>query len=192
MNENYLDDKERQEDEFLKDMEYSLREKKLFMLCGLPYSGKSTLRRIIMDKNPGIVLISADQIRYQIYGQRYRQETEALMWAIRNHFLEILFQNANYIIIDETNTTIKRRSPIIRLAKQYEYKVYCFYLDIDKDICINRIKERNDIKMMSVIDRQIEQFEVPTMDEGFKEIYTITGNSYKFLNKVNIFEFNNK
>jgi predicted kinase len=180
---------ETKEDLNYKDYEY-LKEKRLFMTVGLPLSGKSTLRKIVMDKNQGITLINADQLRYQIYGNRYHQNGEDMMWAIRKHFLEILMQNSNYVFIDETNTTIERRKSILNLAKKYKYKVFCFLIDTMKEVCINRANSKDDKYIIPVIERMSNQFKYPTIDEGFHKIIPIINNNYKL--DMNIFNFDER
>jgi predicted kinase len=184
-----MDVNSRNEEEKLKDFVYSAREKRIFMTVGLPLSGKSTLRRRVMASNPGITLICADQLRFQIYNNRFYSKGENLVWAIREHMLESLMMNANYIFIDETNTTIKRRTKIIKLAKSYNYKVYALCLDTTEEECIIRAKKCDDECIIPVIKNMSAQFEKVTISEGFEQIITIQTNKNDTYCDWNIFKF---
>lgn len=165
------------------------REKRLFMTIGLPRSGKTTLRNEAMNINHGIVLISCDQLRLQIYGQKFYLKGEDFIWAIRKHMLEILMQNKNYIFIDETNTTVKRRKDILKLAKEYKYKAYGIIIDTPKEICIKRAKAENDKEIIPIIERMSLQMEFPIMEEGFYKLDAIINNDYASFKDWDCFKF---
>jgi len=167
---------------------FTEKEKRIFITVGLPRSGKSTLRRIVMNRNQGIVLISADQLRFQLYGCRWYDEGENFMWSINEHFLKILLQNGNYIFVDETNVYEYARKKIIKLAKKYNYKIYCFHIDTSKELCIERAKKNNDLQMVETINKMNDKYIYPEINEGFDEIIRISNNDYKKID-YNIFEF---
>lgn len=171
-----IDERTCQENE--EDLIYTSREKKIFITVGLPLSGKSTLRRVVMQKNPGIALICADQLRIQLYGSRFYSRGEELLWAIRKHMLEVLMQNSNFIFIDETNTTIERRLPILNLAKRYNYKAYCYFINTKVEKCIERAKSRSDEYIIPVIEKMNYKLERPDIDEGFWIVNEIIDNNY--------------
>jgi predicted kinase len=137
------------------------------MMCGLPRSGKSTWAK----KNKGnAVIVSADQLRLLVYHQRFWAEGEPLKWSIHGIALRMLMEQGVDIIIDETNTTPKRREPLIRMGKEYGYTVACTLIDTSKEECLNRAKAKDDILIQPVIERMAKEFVPPTVKEGFKYI----------------------
>lgn len=132
-----------------------------------------------MENIPGLVVISADQIRAQVYGQRYYQDGEALVWAIREKMLKLAMINANFIIVDETNTTAGRRGSIIKLAKEHSYHTTGIFLDRNVKECLMQAESEHDGEIIPTINRMAGQFEKPSKAEGFNEIWHITDQFYK-------------
>lgn len=54
---------------------------KIIILVGLPKSGKSTWTK--KNKKEIDVIISADELRYMVYNQKFWTDGEPLMWSIR-------------------------------------------------------------------------------------------------------------
>lgn len=147
--------------------------KKIFILIGLPRSGKSTIREMILDKHFYIVPVSADDLRYEIYNQRYWENGESDVWNFRKHHLNSLMKNGTTILIDETNTTIKRRAPLLKLCDEFGYTPIYIHIDTDKEICVERAKKINDTYIIPTIERMSEQFEMPTFEEIEKYPFSI-------------------
>ena len=145
--------------------------KMLYMLIGLPRAGKTTWAKR-KQKNDGAVIVSADAIRYLVYGQRFWGEGEPLMWSIRSIVLKMLMEQGVNIIIDETNTKRERRQPIIEMAKAYRYGVVGVVITTSEKTCIARAEAEGDEAIIPVIKRMAEQHaqEPPAYGEGFDEI----------------------
>jgi predicted kinase len=142
--------------------------KKLIIMVGLPRSGKSTW---VKNNKTNEVVVSADDIRYLVYNQRFWTDGEALMWSVRGMFLKYLMQQGVDIIIDETNTTKERRKPILKLAKQFGYHVTGNVIEgAWIDTCIARAEATGQADLIPVINKMAEQFEMPEKEEGFDEL----------------------
>lgn len=144
----------------------------IIILSGLPRSGKTTFAKEYMGR--GFVKISADDMRYLVYNQRFWAAGENLMWSIRNICLEYMLAQQLNIIIDETNTTAKRRSPIIKLAQQYNYNIIGVVIEsVTKEICIKRAKDTEREDIIPIIENQHHKFETLEKGEGFNVIKVI-------------------
>lgn len=138
------------------------------IMCGLPRCGKSTW---IKNNKTNEVIISADDLRYIVYNQRFWGEGEPLMWSMRGMMLKYLMQQGIDIIIDETNTTVERRKPIIALAKRFGYKIIGNVVEgIWAEGCIERAIKEGQEDLIPIINRMAEQFEMPCKEEGFDEL----------------------
>jgi predicted kinase len=142
--------------------------KKLTMMCGLPRCGKSTW---VKENKTNEVVISADDIRYLVYNQRFWGEGEPLMWSIRGMMLKYLMQQGVDIIIDETNTTKERRKPILKLAKQFGYYVVGNMVEgAWVDECVLRAEKSGQPDLIPIIKGMAEKWETPSKEEGFDEM----------------------
>ncbi len=148
----------------------------IYMLIGLPRSGKSTWAKRHQESE-GTPIVSADNLRYLVYGQRFWGNGEQLMWAIRAIILNMLLEQDIDIIIDETNTTKERRKSIIDLARNYKHDVFGIVMIDSKGECIRRALSMNDETIIPVIERMAEQYaaEPPSIEEGFKDIIFVKG-----------------
>ena len=136
--------------------------KTIYVMCGLPRSGKSTYIEKFLNK---YFILSADRLRKLVYGQRYFSFGEPLVWHIRQIILHELLDQSVSIVIDEINVTRERRQPLIELGKKYGYRVICIWIQTPVDICTNREPE-----LKHVIEEKASKFEDPTLEEGFDEI----------------------
>lgn len=141
--------------------------KQITIMFGLPRSGKTTY---IKNNNNKDVVISADTIRLLVYNQRFWSDGEPLVWYIRGIMLKNLLQQGSDIIIDETNTTIKRREAIIKLAKQYGYTINCVVIDCPAEECKERAIIDNQKDLIPIIESMAKGLEYPDISEGIDNI----------------------
>ncbi len=150
--------------------------KNLFMLIGLPRSGKTTWAKTKQEISGGVI-VSADTLRWLVYGQRFWGEGEPFVWSIRGIVLKMLLEQGVNIIIDETNSKKERREPIIQMAKTYDYNVFGVTVNTALEECIKRAEKEGDSVIIPIIRRIYEQFEKepPSLEEGFDRISKVSG-----------------
>lgn len=142
---------------------------RLHLMVGLPRSGKSTYCEFYKGKIP---IVSADRTRLLVYGEKFWDAGEELMWAIhRNVVLRGLLEQGLDIVVDETNTTIARRKRIISLAKKYGYEIEAVVFDTPVEVCVERAT--GNIPLLGAIQRMSEQWEPVTHSEGIDNIKII-------------------
>lgn len=132
------------------------------ILVGLPGSGKSTAAKQL--ETFGTRVINQD-----LLGNRTKCLQEAEKWL----------KFGASVVIDRTNVSVKQRAYWIELAKQYKADVKCVFLVTDVEECVRRVTNRTDHptiqnfteeKIRSIIARFKDEFEMPSLDEGFSEI----------------------
>lgn len=149
----------------------------LYVLVGPSGSGKSTFAREYVRYHHGVInWVSSDNIRKELYGDESIQKDHAKVFDLMfKRTVECLKKNES-VIYDATNLSSKRRRHLIRQVRaKVECKIYCelFVLPIEKLVENDANRERS--VGVDVIRRQIGQFQVPSMDEGWDYIFWKTG-----------------
>lgn len=152
------------------------------MLVGLPGSGKSTFAKRIISSyiscrlvgNESLI-VSSDDIREELYGDANIQDNPGQVFKIM-YDRTVDFLNTyehNVIIYDATNTNRKHRVELLNnLGRDVknEFKKECFVVYTDVDTCKQRNQSRDRIVPSNVIDRMLQNFELPVYGEGWDKI----------------------
>ncbi|XP_037349917.1 2',3'-cyclic-nucleotide 3'-phosphodiesterase [Talpa occidentalis] len=115
--------------------------KTMFILRGLPGSGKTTLARAIVSRyHDGTKLVSADD--YKItpgargdFSQQYKQLDEELAAYCR--------RDARIIVLDDTNHERERLEQLFEMADQYQYQVVMVEPKTPWRLDYAQLKEKN-------------------------------------------------
>lgn len=143
----------------------------LYMLVGLPGSGKSTLcEKRVQDF--GGKIVSSDAIRAELYGDAQIQgNPDEVFWKMRTKAVEWL-NKGNDVYYDATNMTRKDRSEMLKICPAECIKT-CIVVWEPIEVCIARAGAREERPVgTDVIDRMVRRFQFPYYDEGF-DIITI-------------------
>ena len=129
----------------------------LILTVGLPRSGKST-----WAKDTGHPMVNPDSIRLAVHGEAYRQEAEVLVWAIAKYMVKSLFIAGHpTVVLDATNTTIKRQEDWNDVAESVEAEVRFKVFDATSALCEIRALNSNKGFLVPVIRRMAEVYEAP-------------------------------
>jgi predicted kinase len=148
----------------------------VFILVGLPLSGKSTW---IRRNYPDAKVISRDDLVLEVYGSdNYSEAFKNVDQKEVDRTLDLRLKDANLnkenVIVDMTNLTTKRRKQTLRYFSDDYYKEVVVFPILDKDEYASRNKERNERENKwippFVITSMLESYIVPTLDEGFDKI----------------------
>lgn len=158
-------------------------ERTLYLLCGIPYSGKSTLAKKdpVLSKLPclssdAIILAKAEQ-QDTTYDQIFFESIKDAEKTFRNQ-ITAHFEAGRSFIIDRTNGNPKVRRNFCKQAKEYSYRAVCIYFEPPSD---EEIKKRIAIRKNQSLSLQRvrafkNSFVMPTLDEGF-DAYFVVSNS---------------
>jgi predicted kinase len=147
----------------------------LYILCGLPYSGKTYFAGTIV-KETGCAFVSIDQI---FKGLQYDWDTNKLPdekgWKeiFDTSYLksqEVLKNDSN-VLYDSTNHTKISRDALRKIAGGVGAQTRVIYISISNETLWKRWEENLVKKERSIVDKKlvqmtIDSFEVPTEDEG--------------------------
>lgn len=147
---------------------------KLYVLIGLPGSGKSTWARDFVKRNDNAVIVNRDSYRSMIKGGNYifDKKFEGVIktscYDLANMFLVAGFD----VIVDETNLTRHKRHELINNTcfmdgKKHEVVGVFFAVDI-KDCLVRRMNDPRGYsvdKWNEVIENMSGSFDIPLREE---------------------------
>jgi predicted kinase len=131
--------------------------KTLVLTVGLPRSGKTT-----WAQQQGHPIVSPDQIRYALHGERYLPLAEPFVWAIAKVMARALFlAGHNTVVLDATSITRKRRDDWRGPA----WSVSFYQLSTPASVCLARGRALNDDYILPIIERMAAEWQPLEPDE---------------------------
>jgi len=151
---------------------------KCYQLIGVPGSGKSTWVKN-QDWTPACFYISTDkwvEIFAREVGRTYNEVFDTFMDTaieLMSKEVRVAEQFDTDVIWDQTNTTVKSRAKKFRMLPGYEHIAVVFATP-DPLEHARRLDRPGKKIPENVLKSMIEGFEMPTLEEGFKEIWYAT------------------
>lgn len=160
--------------------------KTIFILMGVIGAGKSTHANKIKQQFGGEIL-SSDEIRKELVlkgkiPQKYNSEFNSMVFAILHRRMRKFAKEGVNIIVDSTNVPASSRKSIIKIGKEFGYKLQGELLLLDDEKCLERIalREKN-VVGTHIIENPQHALEIyksrlasgmPQLSEGFHQINT--------------------
>ena len=152
---------------------------KCYQLIGVPGSGKSTWIAN-QDWALGLTIVSTDAFvedYARAQGKTYSEVFEEYMpTAVDLMAKQVVFarEHGHTIIWDQTSTTVASRARKFRMLPDYEHIAVVFQTP-DEEEHQRRLKTRpGKVIPEAVLFDMVWNFEMPTEEEGFKEIWYAT------------------
>ena len=147
----------------------------LFVMCGLPASGKSTF--IKNKANSNIVVVSRDEIRFSFIRYKpykyfaYEDQVKRIFWEKINAALA----EGKDVIADQTSLTIGSRKSLLKHVSGYD-DVVLIWIDTDFETCYKRNAKRKGIEKVppNTLKSMRDSFNTPSLNEGFSRIIRYT------------------
>jgi predicted kinase len=147
------------------------RKNTLIILAGISGSGKSTFAKLLEEQ--GWAITCPDRIRAFFYGDESIQGdgNKVFQYAF-NNMVEHGKQGYD-VVFDATNTTKKARKKVIEKARPHFDFILCYYFYPSLVKSMNNQAKRERQVPREVLARQINQWQTPTLDEGFDYVCEI-------------------
>lgn len=134
----------------------------LFVMIGLPRSGKSTWAR-----GHGAPVVSGDSIRRTLHGQPFIRETEPWVHTIARTMVEALFiAGHKQVILDECNMTQKQRDEWV----SDRWNTRFVHVPTNRYECQRRAKLTGQHYLLPVIERMAASAQWPDVGPGDIEV----------------------
>jgi len=151
---------------------------KAYILVGVPASGKSTWAAN-QEWTKDCAYISTDRIVEEYaaeQGKTYSEVFESFMpTAVDLMADEVILARATNkdIIWDQTSTTVASRKKKFRMLPEYYHIAVVFRTPPIKELKDRLSSRPGKIIPEHVVKNMIENFEIPTDEEGYKEIWFV-------------------
>ena len=138
---------------------------KLYIMCGLPGSGKSTYAKTLNAAN-----ICPDNIREELCGNAVNQSKNKEVFSLAFERAQKLLEDGKDVVFDATNVTISARRNVLNKLSAYCGKTICVVVGTNKEKCKQRNMFRERHVPEFVIERMSNVFVYPSKKEGFDKI----------------------
>ncbi|MGF1457838.1 MAG: AAA family ATPase [Leptolyngbyaceae cyanobacterium] len=151
----------------------------LWILIGLPGSGKSTWAQAMQQSSPSLKYISTDRIRRELFGDEAIQGPWRQVWHQVLQEFQLGVQQASSAggvgaIYDATNARRRGRRQVIAAARIVGFtRLLAVWLDLPLEICLQRNYQRSRQVPPEVIHGMARQLTgaPPHWQEGFDAVY---------------------
>lgn len=136
----------------------------IILMCGLSGSGKSTIAKTL-----GGNIVSSDAIREELCGSVEDQSKNDEVFKVFFRRIRELLEQRKDVIADATNLTMRSRRGILHCVPDNVEKV-CYIVPKKYEECLKDNQNRLHPVPNYVIEKQLRQFEIPFLEEGFDKI----------------------
>ena len=139
--------------------------KKVYILKGLPASGKSTWSRQQLKEHPNSYKrINKDDLRAMLDDNHWSRGNEKFVLTVRDLMIKEALKAGKHVISDDTNLAPKHETRIRQIVREYcnetgeQVEVVVKYFDVELEECIRRDLGRTRSVAERVIRSMYKQF----------------------------------
>ena len=138
------------------------------VMAGLPGAGKDTW---LAEHRPELPVVSLDQLRAE-----HDVEPDAAQGGIVRAARDLAREHlraARGFAWNATCLTRERRGAIVALCREYRARVHIVYRETGADELARRLRERPRRVPAAVLERMLDRWTVPTLDESHRVTYIV-------------------
>ncbi len=143
---------------------------KFLMLMGISGSGKSSYAKAL-EKSCGYKVFSSDALREELFGNENDQTHNSEVFEELHRRILKALNDGEDCVYDATSLNRKRRIQFLDKLKKYKgLEKGILIIASPVDFCVARDAERARTVGRAVIERQVSQFQIPLVEEGWDYI----------------------
>jgi len=160
------------------------KSKTLFVLVGPPASGKSTwAQEYLTSMNESVLWVSRDKIRFSIVNENEDYfSQEKLVYSSFINSIKTGLETHDTVIADATHIAAGSRKKLFKALGDSikEVEVIAMVVKVDYKTALARNAERRGREYVPpcVLESMYESFTIPTLEEGFDQIWIYENNRY--------------
>lgn len=136
----------------------------LYMLKGLPASGKTTwAKRFVLESPNAYKRVNKDDLRNMLDAGHWSRGNEKFVLRVRNLLIREALASGKHVISDDTNLHPKHEQQLKSIAKEYDakFEIVDRFLGTSPEECIKRDLKRENSVGSDVIMSMYNQFLKP-------------------------------
>lgn len=145
---------------------------KLFVMCGLPASGKSHMAQQLA-KDHDATIFSSDDLREELFNDVNDQEHNQELFVELHKRIKDCLRNGKSAIFDATNLNYKKRMAFLAELKSIQCEKTCVLMATPYEECFRRNDERERKVPEHAIKRMYMSFDMPHLFEGWDDVTII-------------------
>lgn len=165
---------------------------KLYLFCGIPFSGKSTLAKKISEIKY-IPVVDFDEVKFDLYGKGTRDENLMqkdwdLVFKETYGRIENLLMEGKSLIYDMGNFTKADRKKIRNIAGKYGIGIITVFIDTPYEIAKKRyLENKRKLERFDIAEEDFNsacaEMEPPGVDEAPVLIYHLEDDPMQWISK---------
>lgn len=148
---------------------------KLYIICGLPRTGKSTWTK---KNSRNCIVVSPDSIRKEIFGHQFHSFANNYVFALAEAMVLLLLKQGKNVIVDATHLNEFTREKWLPIAKATNCKVFIVWtyahIKPEENLKLALLRNKNSIKEEQLPEDAIKRmhniFEAPNEDSSWYKV----------------------
>lgn len=141
----------------------------IYVLCGLPGSGKSEFAKKLSEES-GAIIHSSDSIRAEVYGDENDQAHNNEVFNILHKRIKENLLAGRSVIYDATNINKKRRICYLNTLKNIPCIKTCVVIATSYEKCLSNVQARKRKLPREVLFKKYVSWQPPHISEGWDSI----------------------
>ena len=144
----------------------------LYVMCGISGSGKSYYAADLAELEPDTEIVSTDAIREELFGDASVQKDGDKVFAIAYDRTRKFLEEGKNVVFDAMSLRPRDRFSLISQFDKMAH-MFCMVTGNDSARALENQRKRDRQVPDEVVLAQAKRFKMPTIEEGWEEIWMV-------------------